>query len=97
MMVELGCQNTSDGEEELEVGSTYHGKEEDMEGDDDNENDGGDRHKPKESSTPLWKFVTKLGEWKGVGTIKFICRHCHKNYIGSYTCVRKSLLDYAVG
>jgi hypothetical protein len=61
MMVVLGCQNTNDDEEELEVCSTYHGKEEEIEGDDDNENDSDDGQEPKESSTPLWKYVTKIG------------------------------------
>jgi hypothetical protein len=49
MMVVLGRRNISDCEEELGIGSKYHGEEEEMEGDDNNENDNDDGHKPKES------------------------------------------------
>jgi hypothetical protein len=89
MMVVLGRRNTGDDEEELEVVSTYHGEEE-WKGDE-NEIDSDDGQKCKESSTPLWKYATKLGGGKGRGTTKFICFHCHTTYIGSYTCVRKHL------
>jgi hypothetical protein len=89
VMVELGNQNTSDDEEELEVGSgTYRGEEEEMEGDDDHETDSDDGQKHKETSTPLWN-VTKLGGGNGGGTTKFICSHC--NNTGSYTRARKHL------
>jgi len=80
-------------EEDEEVGSgPYHGEEE-VKGDDDHENDSDDGHgnKPKENSTPLWKYVTRLGGGKGGGTTKFICPHCRKTYMGSYTSVRKYL------
>jgi hypothetical protein len=64
-----------------------------MGGDEDNENDsdGQDPQKSKERYTPLWKYVTKLSEGKGGGTRKFICHHCHTEYTGSYTRVRKHL------
>jgi hypothetical protein len=73
------------------VDNTYHGEEEEMEGDDENENDSDDAQKPKEILTPLWKYVTRLGGGKGGGTTKFTCHHCHKTYTGSYTHVRKHL------
>lgn len=97
MMVVLGgCQNTSDNEEEIEANSTYHGEEKEMEGDDDNENDNDNGQKPKEISTPLWKYVTRLGGGKGGGTTKFIFSHSHKTYTGSYTRVRKHLCGMKV-
>ena len=90
MMVMLGGrQNTNDDEEELEVDSTYHGEEEEMEGDDAKENDSDDPQKPKEILKPLWKYATRLGGGKGGGTTKFTCHHYHKTYTGSYTHVRK--------
>jgi hypothetical protein len=73
------------------VDNTYHGEEEEMEGDDENENDSDDTQKPKEILTPLWKYVIMLGGGKGGGTIKFTCHHCHKTYTSSYTHVRKHL------
>jgi hypothetical protein len=75
------------------VDSTYQGEKEGMGGDEDNENDsdGQDPQKSKVRYTPLWKYVTKLSEGKGGGTGKFICHHCHTEYIGSYTRVRKHL------
>jgi hypothetical protein len=68
MVVLGGCRSTNDSDEEIEVDNTYHGDEEEMEGDDDNENDSDDvdEQKPKEISTPLCKYVTRLGEEKGV-------------------------------
>jgi hypothetical protein len=63
------------------------GFEEDEEGEEGNE--GG-----KAASTPLWKFVTKVEEGKGGGTVKFFCPHdCHngKPFAGSYTRVRRHL------
>jgi hypothetical protein len=62
MMVVLGvrgCRNTHDGE--VEVDNTYYGEEEEMERDDEKENDSDDAQKPEEISTPLWKYVTRLG------------------------------------
>jgi hypothetical protein len=56
---------------------------------DDNEVDSG-----KASLTLLWRYVTKLEEGRGGGTIKFLCPHgCHpgKPYSGSYTRVRRHL------
>jgi hypothetical protein len=51
MMAALGNWNTND-EEELEVGSgTYHGEDEEMEGDDDQEIDSEDGDKLKEFNT----------------------------------------------
>jgi hypothetical protein len=72
---------------------TYQGEEEGMEGDEGNENDSDDHdpQKIKERNTPLWKYVTKLTRGKGGGIGKFICQHCHIEYTGSYTCVRKYL------
>lgn len=59
MMVVLGNQSTNDKEDE-EIGSdTYCGKEE-VGGGDDHETDSDDGKKSKETSTPLWKYVTKL-------------------------------------
>ena len=48
---------------------------------------------PKNPKTgvPLWTYVTKLSGGKGGGTGKFICHHCHTDYTGSYTRVRKHL------
>jgi hypothetical protein len=86
-------RNTHDSDEEIEVDNTYQGEVEGMEGDGDNENDsdGQDPQKSKDRYTPLWKYVTKLSGGKGGGTGKFICHHCHKDYTGSYTRVRKHL------
>jgi hypothetical protein len=50
-----------------------------------------DPQKVKERNTPLWKYVTKLTGGNGGGTGKFMCHHCHIEYTGSYTCVRKHL------
>jgi hypothetical protein len=47
------------------VYNTYHGEEEEMEGDDGNENDSDDPQKPKQSLTPLCKYVTRIGGGKG--------------------------------
>jgi hypothetical protein len=47
----------------------------------------------KASSTPLWRFVTKV-EGRGGGTTKFFCPHDYdqgKPFIGSYICVRRHL------
>jgi hypothetical protein len=75
------------------VDNTYQLEEEGMGGDEDNENDsdGQDPQKSKERYTHLWKYVTKISEGKGGGTWKFICHHCHTEYIGSYTHVKKHL------
>jgi hypothetical protein len=93
MVVGSSRRNTHDSEDEIEVDSTYQGEEEGMEGDEDNENDSDDHdpQKVKERNTPLWKYVTKLTGGKGGGTGKFICHHCHIEYTGSYTRVRKHL------
>jgi hypothetical protein len=101
MMVVGGSRRprpTHDSDEEIEVDSTYQGEEEGMEGDGDNENDndGQDPQKSKDRYTPLWKYVTKLSGGKGGGTRKFICHHCHKDYTGSYTRVRKNLCGMKV-
>jgi len=92
MMVVLGAggrRNTHDSEKEIEVDSPYHGEEDKMEGDDENDSD--DEQKCKEILTPLWNSVTRLGVGKGGGTKKFTCLHCHKTHIGFYTHVRKHL------
>jgi hypothetical protein len=88
-----GEGDTHDSEEEIEVDSTYQGEEEGMEGDEDNENESDDHdpQKGKERNTPLWKYVTNLSGEKGGGIGKFICHHCHTEYTGSYTRVRKHL------
>jgi hypothetical protein len=93
MVVGSSRQNTHDSEDEIEVDSTYQGEEEGMEGDEDNENDSDDHgpQKVKERNTPLSKYVTKFTEGKRGGTGKFICHHCHIEYIGFYTRVRKHL------
>ena len=92
MVVGNSRRNTHDSDEEIDVESTYQ-REEGMGGHEDNENDsdGQDPQKSKERYTPLWKYVTKLSEGKGGGIGKVICHHCHKEYIGSYTRVRKHL------
>ena len=46
---------------------------------------------PKKDTTPLWKYVTRLGGGRGGGTTKFTCLHCNKTYTGTYTRVRKHL------
>jgi hypothetical protein len=47
------------------------GFEEDQEGEEGNEG-------AKASSTPLWRFVTKVEEGRGGGTTNFFCPHdCH--------------------
>ena len=49
----------------------------------------------KDLLRPLWKFVTKVEEERGGGSIKFVCPHeCHdgKPYTGSYTRLRKQRL-----
>jgi hypothetical protein len=94
MMVVLGDkgrQNTRDSDEEIEVDNTYHGEEDEIEGDDKNENDSDDTQKRKEILTSLWKYVTRLGGGKRGGTTKPTCHHCHKTYTGSSTRVRKHL------
>jgi len=89
-MVLMGKWNTFDEKEEVEYGNgPYHGEEEEIEGDDDVESD--NENKPKQSSTPLWKYVTRLEGGKRGRTTKFPCPHCNKTYIGSYTHVRKHL------
>jgi hypothetical protein len=75
------------------VDNTYQGEEEGMEEAEDNENDSDDYdlQKAKEKYTPLWKYVTRLNGGKGGGTTKFICYHCHTEYTGSYSRVKKHL------
>jgi hypothetical protein len=67
-------------------------KEEEIEGDEGSDNaDNENGNKPKESSTPLWKYETRYKGGKGGGTTKFSCPRCKRTYIGSYTHVRKHL------
>ena len=63
---------------------------EEGEKDDDNdvESDDGEKHK---DTTPLWKYVTRLGGGREGGTTKFTCTHCTKTYTCSYTRVRKQM------
>lgn len=78
---------------------TYHGEEAEKE-DDDNENDSDDDHenKTKENSTPLWKYVTRLGKGKGGGTTKLTCPCCRKNFTSFiYPCEKASMWGYAMG
>jgi hypothetical protein len=95
LMVVVGSsrRNNHDSDKKIEVNNTYRGDKEGMEGDEDDENDSDDHdpQKSKEKYTLLWKYVTRLGGGEGGGTTKFICHHCHIEYIGSYTCVRKHL------
>jgi hypothetical protein len=45
---------------------------------------------------PLWKFVTKVEERRGGGSINFLCPHdCHdgKPYTGSYTHLSRNICD----
>jgi hypothetical protein len=50
-----------------------------MEGNHNHEIDSDDGNKSKESSPPLWKYVTNLEGGKGGGTTKFTCPPCKKN------------------
>jgi len=59
MKVVFGRRNTSDDEEELEVG--YHGEEEEMEGDDDNENDNDDGRNTRRAQHPCRSVCQSLG------------------------------------
>jgi hypothetical protein len=89
MMVLLGNRTTND---EKEVGNgTYPRDEEEMKGGDETDSDDG--NKPKESSTPFWKYVIKLEGGKGGGTTKFTRSRCNTTYSGSYTRVRKHLCE----
>jgi hypothetical protein len=67
-----------------------------VEGYDDHETDSDDGNKHKESSTPLWKYVTKLGGWKAGGTEKFICSQNNLHRF-IYPCEKASMWDYAMG
>ena len=83
-MVVVGSRFGGGNDEDEEIGSrTYHGEEEEEE----IESDEG----PKKDTTPLWKYVTRLGGGRGARTTKFICLHCNKTYTSSYTHVRKHL------
>ena len=88
MMMVVGSRfgGGNDGEEEI-GSSTYHGEEEEGE-EEEIESDEGQKQK---DTTPLWKYVTRLGGGRGRGTTKFTCLHCNKTYTGSYTRVRKHL------
>ena len=84
MMVVVGSRFGGGNDEDEEIGShTCHGEEEEIESDEG----------PKKDTTPLWKYVTRLGARRGGGTTKFTCLHCNKTYTGSYTCVRKHLCE----
>ena len=84
MMVVVGSRFNGGNDEDEEIGSrTYHGEEEEEE----IESDEG----PKKDTTPLWKYVTRLGGGSRGGTTKFTCLHCNKTYTCSYTRVRKHL------
>ena len=48
-----------------------------------------DEGQKQKDTTPLWKYVTRLGGGRGGGTTKFACPHYTTTYIGSYTRVRK--------
>jgi len=86
MMVVVGSRFGGGNDEDEEIGSrTYHGEEDGEE--EEIESDEG----PKKDTTPLWKYVTRLGGGRGGGTTKFTCLHCNKTYTGSYTRVRKHL------
>ena len=90
MMVVVGSRFGGGNDEDEEIGSgTYHGEEEE-EGVEEEEIESDEGQKQKDT-TPLWKYVTRLGEGEGVEPTKFTCLHCNKTYTGSYTCVRKHL------
>ena len=89
MVVESRFGGGNDEEEEIGSG-TYHGEEEEKGHDDDDEIESDEGQKQKDT-TPLWKYVPRLGGGRGGGTTKFTCLHCNKTYTGSYTCVRKHL------
>ena len=86
-MVVVGSRFGGGNDEDEEIGSgTYHGEEEEGEEEEEEiESDEG----PKKDTTPLWKYVTRLGGGRGGGTTKFTCLHSSKTYTGSYTHVRK--------
>ena len=92
MVFVVGFDSSHDGggndEDEEIVSGTYHGNEEEEE--EEIESDEGQKQK---DTTPLWKYVTRLGEGRGGGTTKFTCLHCNKTYTGSYTRVRKHLCE----
>ena len=100
LMVVVGKRRRNDGEDE-EVGSgRYRGRgeeEDEVEGEEEGapENEVEDEvvnpKKSKEDLTPLWKYVTKMEKPKGGGTVKFLCSHCEKIYLGSYTRLRMHL------
>ena len=48
-------------------------------------------------TTPLWKYVARLGGGRGGGTTKFTCLHCNKTYTGSYTSFKLILERICVG
>ena len=91
MMIVVGSRFGGGNNEEEEIGSgTYHGEEEE-EGEDEEEEIESDEEQKQKDTTPLWKYVTRLGGGRGGGTTKFTCLHCNKTYTGSYTYVRKHL------
>ena len=85
----FGSDSSHDEEEEIGSG-TYHGEEEE-EGEDEEEEIESDEGQKRKDTTPLWKYVTRLGGGRRRGTAKFACLHCNKTYTGSYTRVRTHL------
>ena len=74
-MMVVGSRFGGGNDEKEEIGSgTYHGEEEE-------EIESEEEQKQKDT-TPLWKYVTRLGGGRGVGTTKFTCPHCTKTYTG---------------
>ena len=90
MMVVVGSRFGGGSDEDEEIGSrTYHGEEEEK-GDEEEEIESDEGQKQKDT-TPLRKYVTRLGGGRGGGTAKFACLHCNKTYTGSYIRVRNRL------
>ena len=78
MMMVVGSRFGGANDEEEEIGSgTYHGEEEE----ETIESDEGQKQK---DTTPLWKYVTRLGGRRGGGTTKFTCLHCNKAFVWAY-------------
>ena len=74
MMVVVGSRFGGGNDEEEEMGSgTYHGEDEEKEKEIES-----DEGKKQKDTTPLWKYITRLGGGRGGGTTKFTCLHCNK-------------------
>ena len=76
MVFVFGFDSSHDGgggnDENEEIGSgTYHGEEEEEEEDDGYDEIESDEGQKQKDTTPLWKYVTRLGGGRGGGTTEF--------------------------